>query len=67
MWLIYIICVFVTAADGDANNEVQQLIEGYIQQTEQLRSSIHSLCVYVSTMCCVLCQKYIGIVAKFKL
>jgi len=30
----------VIVSDGDANIEVQQLIEGYIQQTEQLRSSI---------------------------
>jgi len=45
--------VWVIAADGDANSEVQQLIEGYIQQAEQLRSSNHSLLLASYTMQCV--------------
>jgi len=33
----------VIVADGNTDSVVQQLIEGYIQQTEQLRSVIDSL------------------------
>jgi len=37
MWFQLFYNTSVITGDGDADSEVQKLIEGYIQQTEQLR------------------------------
>jgi len=33
--------MWIVVEDGDKDNEVRQLIEGYVQQTEQLRFTSH--------------------------